>query len=180
MGRRSSTSSFIMNSKACLLVFGFLLVFVILACAGEENNDNSLSEEIESSRVVRDADAGKGKKRKDRRKGKKGKKGKKRNMKKIKGGKNRKERRRNNKQVKKSGRRNKKRPVRKNSQFKKKTRSQGRTVHGKCLESAVKSMRKLEKVVANFDKQMIRVEKRLKSPPRRATRRQCSAPPPSS
>merc|ERR1711971_821514 len=84
MGRRSSTSSFIMNSKACLLVFGFLLVFVILACAGEENNDNSLSEEIESSRVVRDADAGKGKKRKDRRKGKKGKKGKKRNMKKIK------------------------------------------------------------------------------------------------
>merc|ERR1711971_362177 len=157
--RRSSTSSFIMNSKACLLVFGFLLVFVILACAGEENNDNSLSEEIESSRVARDADAGKGKKRKDRRKGKKGKKGKKRNMKKIKGGKNKKERRRNNKQVKKSGRRNKKRPVRKNSQFKKKTRSQGRTVHGKCLESAVKSMRKLEKVVANFDKQMIRVEK---------------------
>ena len=47
--RRSSTSSFIMNSKACLLVFGFLLVFVILACAGEENNDNSLSEEIEST-----------------------------------------------------------------------------------------------------------------------------------
>merc|ERR1711971_1416407 len=157
--RRSSTSSFIMNSKACLLVFGFLLVFVILACAGEENNDNSLSEEIESSRVVRDADAGKGKKRKDRRKGKKGKKGKKRNMKKIKGGKNKKERRRNKKQVKKSGRRNNKRPARKNSQFKKKTRSQGRTVDGKCLESAVKSMRKLEKVVANFDKQMIRVEK---------------------
>merc|ERR1711988_1181487 len=106
----------------------------------------SLSEEIESSRVVRDADAGKGKKRKDRRKGKKGKKGKKRNMKKIKGGKNKKERRR------------KKRPARKNSQFKK-TRNQGRTVDGKCLESAVKSMRKLEKVVANFDKQMIRVEK---------------------
>merc|ERR1711988_1275735 len=92
-------------------------------------------------------------------KGKKGKiKGKKRNMKKIKGGKNKKERRRNNKQVKKSGRRNKKRPARKNSQFKK-TRNQGRTVDGKCLESAVKSMRKLEKVVANFDKQMIRVEK---------------------
>ena len=68
--RRSSTSSFIMNSKACLLVFGFLLVFVILACAGEENNDNSLSEEIESSRVVRDAEAGKRKNRKDRRKGK--------------------------------------------------------------------------------------------------------------
>merc|ERR1712222_262705 len=79
MGRshcRSSTSSFIMNSKACLLVFGFLLIFVILACAGEENNDNSLSEEIESSRVVRDAEAGKGGK-KDKSKRRKQKKGKK-------------------------------------------------------------------------------------------------------
>merc|ERR1712154_382740 len=91
--RRSSTSSFIMNSKACLLVFGFLLVFVILACAAEE---------IESSRVVRDADAGKGKKRKDRRKGKKGKKGKKRNMKKKKLGKAKKERNNKKKKKKKS------------------------------------------------------------------------------
>merc|ERR1711971_990769 len=134
-----------MNSKACLLVFGFLLVFVILACAGEENNDNSLSEEIESSRVVRDADAGQRRKGKNqRRKGRNGKK----SMKKKNGGKAKKSGRRNKKLVKKSGRRNNKRPARKNSQFKKKTRSQGRTVDGKCLESAVKSMRKLEKVVA--------------------------------
>merc|ERR1711971_1311493 len=156
MGRRSSTSSFIMNSKACLLVFGFLLIFVILACAGEENNDNSLSEEIESSRVIREADAGK-KNRRERRKRRKGNKGK--NASKKKGRKPKKSGRKSNKNVKKSGRRNSKRQGKKNTQLKKKTRSQGRTVHGKCLESAVKSMRKLEKVVANFDKQMIRVEK---------------------
>ena len=163
--RRSSTSSFIMNSKACLLVFGFLLVFVILACAGEENNDNSLSEEIESSRVIRDAEAGRRKKgRNQRKKGRKGKNGKK-PQKKSKGG--------------KKSRRNKKKPVRGNKKNKgtrkqkgkgrgkgrgkgtrsNKQRKEARTVDGKCLESAVKSMRKLEKVVANFDKQMIRVEK---------------------
>merc|ERR1712157_160031 len=103
---RSSTSSFTMNSKACLLVFGFLLVFVILACAGEENNDNSLSEEIESSRVVRDADAGRRKKQKNK-KGKNGKKG--RNAQKKKGRRGRKgrklgrknnDKRRNNKKKK--------------------------------------------------------------------------------
>merc|ERR1711971_1421147 len=156
MGRRSSTSSFIMNSKACLLVFGFLLIFVILACAGEENNDNSLSEEIESSRVIREADAGK-KNRRERRKRRKGNKGK--NASKKKGRKPKKSGRKSNKNVKKSGRRNSKRQGKKNTQLRKKTRMQGRTVDGKCLESAVKSMRKLEKVVANFDKQMIRVEK---------------------
>ena len=145
-----------MNSKACLLVFGFLLIFVILACAGEENNDNSLSEEIESSRVIREADAGK-KNRRERRKRRKGNKGK--NASKKKGRKPKKSGRKSNKNVKKSGRRNSKRPGKKNTQLRKKTRMQGRTVDGKCLESAVKSMRKLEKVVANFDKQMIRVEK---------------------
>ena len=60
-----------MNSKACLLVFGFLLVFVILACAGEENNDNSLSAESEAARVVRDADGKRGRKQKKRRKNRK-------------------------------------------------------------------------------------------------------------
>merc|ERR1712032_1668754 len=156
---RSSTSSFIMNSKACLLVFGFLLIFVILACAGEENNDNSLSEEIESSRVVRDAEAGKGGK-KDKRKRRKQKKGKKNTLKK-KGGKPKKSGRRN----KPNGKNNKKQKRRKNksktnkNRKTKMSRNQGRAIDGKCLESAVKSMRKLEKVVANFDKQMIRVEK---------------------
>merc|ERR1712032_321526 len=54
------------------------------ACAGEENNDNSLSEEIESSRVVRDAEAGKGGK-KDKSKRRKQKKGKKNTLKKKEG-----------------------------------------------------------------------------------------------
>merc|ERR1712110_613735 len=138
MGRRSSSSSFIMNSKACLLVFGILLVFVILACAGEENNDNSLSAESESSRVVREADANKRKA-----KGRKNKPGRKKSKK---GGKMKKKPN-NNKNKKKKGRTSKGKTA------------NNRSVDGKCLESAVKSMRKLEKVVANFDKQMIRVEK---------------------
>merc|ERR1712179_236330 len=158
-----SSSSFIMNSKTCLLVFGFLLVFVILACAGEENNDSSLSAESESSRVVREADANKRQERKRRRKNKKSKnvvkakaKPKKR---KAKGRKNKKAR----KTPKKGGLRRKNKSNTK-KRPKKNGRSKGknakpRTVDGKCLESAVKSMRKLEKVVANFDKQMIRVEK---------------------
>ena len=47
----------------------------------------------------------------------------------------------------------------KNEKLGKSQQGKGRTVDGKCLETAVKAMRKLEKVVANFDKQMIRVEK---------------------
>jgi len=125
-----------MNSKACLLVFGFLLIFVILACAGEESNDNSLSEEIESSRVIRDAEAG-GKRKKSRR-----------NRKKNKG----------KKRIGKKGKGRRKGNVRRNRN-RKLTKMSGRQVDGKCLESAVKSMRKLEKVVANFDKQMTRVKK---------------------
>ena len=137
-------------------------MFVILACAGEENNDNSLSEEIESARVVRGADAAKKnqQKRRQRRKGNKvNKKGRRKSKNiKSKGGKVRRKGRNNNKN-------NQRRPKRRKSNKKtqanksKKTRMEGRTVDGKCLESAVKSMRKLEKVVANFDKQMIRVEK---------------------
>lgn len=147
-----------MNSKACLLVVGFLLVFVILACAGEENNGNSLSEEIESSRGVRDADPSRRKPRKDKKKNKKriAKKGKK--AQKKTGRRGRKLGRRNNNGKRKNNQRRKK--VKKNNKKSgKKVRNLGRTVDGKCLESAVKSMRKLEKVVANFDKQMIRVEK---------------------
>ena len=158
--RRSSSSSFIMNSKACLLVFGFLLVFVILACAGEENNDNSLSAESESSRVVRAADSNK-KERRRRRKNKKSKKnGVKGKAKKNKGRKNEKARKtpKMGGQKRKNKSNTKKRPQKKGRKSKGKA-AIGRTVDGKCLESAVKSMRKLEKVVANFDKQMIRVEK---------------------
>merc|ERR1711879_1026610 len=73
------------NSKACLLVFGFLLIFVILACAGEESNDNSVSEEIESSRVIRDAEADAGRRRKKARRNRKKNKGKKGKGKKGKG-----------------------------------------------------------------------------------------------
>ena len=149
-----------MNSKACLLVFGFLLVFVILACAGEENNDNSLSAESESSRVVRAADSNK-KERRRRRKNKKSKKnGVKGKAKKNKGRKNEKARKtpKMGGQKRKNKSNTKKRPQKKGRKSKGKA-AIGRTVDGKCLESAVKSMRKLEKVVANFDKQMIRVEK---------------------
>merc|ERR1712200_69621 len=129
---RSDSSSFIMNSKACLLVFGFLLIFVILACAGEETNDNSLSEEIESSRVIRDADA--------RRRRKKGGKKVKRNSSKRNGSK-----KKGNKRPSKGGkgkgkgkgnRRKDRRTFGK--KLGKSQQGKGRTVDGKCLETAVK------------------------------------------
>jgi len=95
----------------------------------------------------------KNQKKTKRRRAKKGKKAQKKT-----GRRGRKLGKRNNNGKRKNNQRRKK--VKKNNKKStKKVRNLGRTVDGKCLESAVKSMRKLEKVVANFDKQMIRVEK---------------------
>merc|ERR1711936_1412466 len=131
-------------------------IFVILACAGEETNDNNLSEEIESSRVIRDADA--------RRRRKKGGKKVKRNSSKRNGSKKKGHKRpsKGGKGKKNKGKKQMKKTF-KNEKLGKRRKGKARTVDGKCLETAVKAMRKLEKVVANFDKQMIRVEKQLKN-----------------
>ena len=84
-------------SKISIILFGLLVALAVLASA--ENEEQSLSEEISSMRVVRDADAGRGKKknnRKNKRKNKKAKKSKK-NKKAKKSKKNRKSKRKNNK-----------------------------------------------------------------------------------
>merc|ERR1712110_1406590 len=100
--------------------------------------------EVEEGKIKKSKKNGlKGKANKRKAKGRKNKPGRKKSKK---GGKM-KEKPNNNKNKKKKGRTSKGKTA------------NNRSVDGKCLESAVKSMRKLEKVVANFDKQMIRVEK---------------------
>ena len=60
-----------MNSKLCLVLFGALVALVVLSAA-ENQGENSLTEEVASSRLARAADADPGKsKKKSKRKNKK-------------------------------------------------------------------------------------------------------------
>ena len=64
-----------MNRKICLILFGLLVALAVLASA-ENSEENSLSEEVASSRLAREAEAGKRKSRKNKsKKSRKGRKG---------------------------------------------------------------------------------------------------------
>merc|ERR1712154_83462 len=65
------SSSTKMNSKLCLILFGALVALAVLSAA-ENMEENSLSEEVASSRLARaaDADPGKKKNKKSKRKNK--------------------------------------------------------------------------------------------------------------
>merc|ERR1712110_105095 len=150
-----------MNSKISLILLGLLVTLAVLAAA-ENSEENSLSEEIASSRLVRSADAD-ARKKKSSKKYKKSKKAAKKSKKKA--GK------RKNKSGKKNKRKNKKsRKVAKKEKKSKKSRSNkknknqkerqtGRSVDGTCLESAMTAMNRWRGVVTNFNKQKTRIEK---------------------
>ena len=170
-----------MNSKLCLILFGALVALAALSAA-EKTEENSLSEEITSSRLARAAEADPGKKKKSKkskrnknkasknksqkksRKNKSKKKSKKAQKKKSRKarrknkekklkGKNRKARRMN----KKTGRKNK---SKKNNS--KKERQQGRDVPDTCLTTSVNILYNgLSKKASNFDRQEARVEARV-------------------
>ena len=124
-----------MSSKALLITLGFVVIFAIIASA-EEDIDSSLTEEYASGRSVRDAEPGRRCK-----KGKCKRKGGRRNGRKGKG---------------KAGRR-KKKPSKKPR--KQQQRISGRTVDGKCVENGITAMKRWKDQVANFEKQMNRVNK---------------------
>ena len=151
-----------MNTKIFIL-FGLLAVLAVLATA-ENNEENSVSEEVSSSRIAREANADAGRRRKSSRKGRKMKM---RRNKGKKGGKKRKnlrKKKRGNKGKKKNSgkgkrRNNKKRTSKKNKKTSKGTRKSARTVDGVCLENAMTVMRRWKDVVANFEKQKTRIDK---------------------
>merc|ERR1712045_533742 len=144
MGRSIRRSpSLKMNSKICLILFGLLVALAVLSAA-ENSEENSLSEEVASSRLIREAEAGKRKRNNKAKKAKKGRKNKK--------GKNRKNRKgtKKNKDGKRKGRKNnrgKKRNNKNRGNRKNGNRKSARTVNGKCLETAMLGMNRWRLVV---------------------------------
>merc|ERR1711953_1285924 len=138
MGRSIRRSpSLKMNSKICLILFGLLVALAVLSAA-ENSEENSLSEEVASARLTREAEAGKRKRNNKAKRSKKNKKNKR------KGRKNNRGKKRNNKN----------RGNRKNG-----NRKSARTVNGKCLETMATGMSRWRLVVANFNKQKTRIAK---------------------
>merc|ERR1712045_42153 len=146
MGRSIRRSpSLKMNSKICLILFGLLVALAVLSAA-ENSEESSLSEEVASARLTRDAEAGKSKKnKKGKRKGRKNNRGKKRN--------------------------NKNRGNRKNG-----NRKSARTVNGKCLETAMLGMNRWRLVVANFNKQKTRIAKQAEIAGKKGGKKSVFAP----
>ena len=142
-----------MSGKISLIVFGLIVIVAVLVSA-ENSEDSSLSEDLASSRVVREADAGR-RKRKQR------------NNKKSKKGKGKKPRR-NGRKSKKSKKNKGKRPGN--------VRQTGRSVDGACVESAVTVMKRWRTVVANFDKQMTRVMKQAEIAGKKTDKKAAFAP----
>ena len=139
-----------MNSKLSLILFGALVALAVLS-ATENTEENSLSEEIASSRLARAADADPGKRKKKSSKSKKNKNAsKKKNKAKAK-----------NKKDKKS-RMNKKSRKNKKSTKNKKNRKGKSTVPDTCVTTAVNALYNgLSKKASNFDRLSKRIEARL-------------------
>merc|ERR1712088_913517 len=156
-----------MNRKICLILFGLLVALAVLASA-ENSEENSLSEEVASSRLAREAEAEAGKKKsrknKSAKKSRKGRKGKKKSRKNRKNNsakkskKGRKGRRKNSRKNRKNKSGKKSRKERKGRKRTNKNRS-GRTLTGACLEDAITAMKRTAGVVANFKAQNTRITK---------------------
>merc|ERR1712242_651915 len=148
-----------MNSKICLILFGLLVALAVLGSA-ENSEEKTLSEEVASTRLAREAEAEAGKKKirknKSAKKSRKSRKNRKNKSakKSRKGRKGRKNSRKNrkNKPSKKS------RKERKERKRTNKNRS-GRTLTGDCLEDAITAMKRTAGVVANFKAQNTRIPK---------------------
>merc|ERR1712051_1134889 len=132
-----------MNSKLSLILFGALITLAVLSAA-ENMEENSLSEEIASSRLARAADAGPGKRKKNKKSKRKNKASKKNKSK-------RKSKKAEKKKNKKAMRKNKSNDAKQSS-----------TVPDTCLSTAVNTLYNgLSKKASNFDRQLKRIEARL-------------------
>merc|ERR1719362_1738700 len=175
-----------MNSKLSLILFGALITLAVLSAA-ENMEENSLSEEIASSRLARAADADPGKRKRNKKSKKNNKKSKKnkskRKSKKAEKKKNKKAEKKKNKKASrkskkksknnKSKRKSKKAEKKKNKSEKKKSKNamrknksndakQSSTVPDTCVSTAVNALYNgLSKKASNFDRQLKRIEARL-------------------
>merc|ERR1712051_604794 len=160
-----------MNSKLSLMLFGALITLAVLSAA-ENMEENSLSEEIASSRLARAADADPGKRKRNKKSKRKNKASKKKASRKSKKkSKINKSKRKSKKAMKKKNKKaqkkkNKKAQKNKNKKAKRKNKSndakQSSTVPDTCLSTAVNTLYNgLSKKASNFDRQLKRIEARL-------------------
>ena len=157
-----------MSSKTILVLFGLLVIVAVAAAMTEEEELRELSEEIESSRVAREAGKPGRADNKKKRKNKKGRNPKRKNKKEKTKGKKRKQlnrsmkkqARRNKKSGKKEKAKGKKRNGKKNNRGKKLQRQTTSTsANSTCFETAIFYMKLWKDVVTNFEKQKARMEK---------------------
>ena len=112
-----------MNSKTLIILFGVLVVLALFTAASEEESENSVSEELAETRLARDADAKK--KRKRNNKKRKGRKGKRKGLK-----------RNNNKRVRKQ----------------KKSGGRSTAINAECVSKISLGVRRWQELVKNFDR----------------------------
>ena len=159
-----------MNSKLCLILFGALVALAVLSAA-ENAEENSLSEEVASSRLARaaDADPGKSKKKSKKNKNASKKKNKSKQKNKKKASKKRnKSKRKNNASKMNKKRRNNRKASKKNNKKDRKSRNNKKNREGKsevpdkCLTTSVNILYNgLYKKASNFDRQSKRIEARV-------------------
>ena len=183
----SRSHSIKMNSKISLFLFGILVTLAVFAVA-ENSEENSLSEEVNSSRLARsaDEDAGRNKRRKNKKNSRRSKKNSRKSAKKTaKKNKSIKSQKTDKKAAKKAERKEKKaaRKEKKNKTSKtnksnksQKERQSSRTVDGTCLESATIAMNRWRGVVANFNKQKTRIEKQSEIAAKKGDKKAVFAP----
>ena len=151
-----------MKSKLLLILFGALITIAVLS-ATENMEENSLSEEIASSRLARAADADPTKSKKKSRKPKKNMNASKKKNKSE--GKNQKasnKERQSKRKTKKASKKGKKSIKSKKFRKNKKNRQGESTVPDTCATTAVNALYNgLKKKAANFDSQSKRIESRL-------------------
>merc|ERR1712088_663288 len=133
-----------MKGSLSLILFGLIVLLAISAVRAEEEEANSLAEELAELRVARSPDARRKRKNRNKKgmkakKAKKGRKGRKRNKKQRKGRKNQ-----NNRLQKKKGR-------------------ASTTLDDTCFESAMHYMKVWKDIVGNFEKQRKRMVKQNKT-----------------
>ena len=181
----------IMSSKTILVLFGLLVIVAIAAAMTEEEELRELSEEIESSRVARGANADADAKKKNERRRKKKKNASKKNKNKGNKGKSKRKNKKAAGKAKKSkGKGKGKGRGRKGNGRRRRPNGNKRIVSGKrnlgrsesssanstCFENAVFYMKLWKDVVTNFEKQKARMEKQNKTGGSKAGKKGVFAP----
>merc|ERR1711981_1287357 len=159
-----------MRSKLSLILFGLLVLLALSAVRAEQEEEDSLSEELAEARLARSPDA---KKRKRNGKGKgKGKGGAKRSN-----GNGKKRGRKVSRQEKKRKRTMKKKPSRRNNRPSNKPEAGGTSgLTDTCFEEAMHYMKVWKDIVGNFEEQRKRMVKQNKTGGNKSGKKSLFAP----